>query len=135
MKLMQKKHIVYCLIGIPLLAFTLFILSDYLLPEDSTFLGWSRFIVWIFRLVLSVGSIIYAYISYRRLENKYNLFLLPLCIFLSCIASGLMVNFTVGYSALSWLWYAETLFFSVPVFVLTFIIAIPFEIEKFFKRK
>jgi len=132
---MHKKHIAYCLLGIPLIFFTFAVLLDYLLPKESMFLEWSRFIGWIIRLALSLGSIIYAYISYRRLDNKYNLFLLPLCILLSCIASGIIVDISLGYSTLSWQWYADTLIFSAPAFVLTAIIAIPFEVEKFFKRK
>ena len=133
---MQKKHVVYCLIGIPLLFFSLVILLNYLLPNDSIFLDWFRFIGWVFRLASSVGGIIYAYYTYRRLDNKYNLFLLPLCILLSGIIILVVTDSAFGYSDMMlWAVYGDTLLFSVPAFVLTFIIAIPFEIEKFFKRK
>jgi len=36
---------------------------------------------------------------------------------------------------LLWQWYGDTLFFSTPAFVLTSIIAIWFEIKKFFNSK
>jgi len=135
MKLMRRKHVVYCLLGIPLLSFALFILLDYFLPEDSMFLDWVLFIGWVFRLLSAVGAILCAYYTYRFLEDKYNLFLLPFCILLSCIVLYTMVALTVGYGTLSWLWFLESVFFSLPAFGLTLIIAIPFELEKFFKRK
>ena len=136
MKLIQKKHVVYCLIGIPLLFFLLVILLDYVLPRDSTFQGWFRLIGWILRLASSMGGIIYAYFTYERLENKYNLFLLPLCILFSSIIILLMIDHTFGYGdTMLFAVYGDTLLFSVPAFVLTFIVAVYIEVGKTFKRK
>ena len=129
---MRKTHVAICLIGIPIFAFLLLALSDSLFSQESIFLGWFRFAVWGLRLVTSVVGIIYAYYSYRLLDEKYNLFWLPLCIFLGVFITVIIAD---GSGPLRTVFGLDTMFFSVPAFVLTFIIAIPFEIEKFFKRK
>jgi len=125
---MRKEQAAICLIGIPTLTFLLLSLFS----GDSTFLRWFWFIVWGIRILTSAGSIIYAYYSYRLLEEKYNLFLLPLYIFLSCWITIIIAD---GAGPLRWLFWIDTLFFSLPAFVLTGFIALLLEIMRFNERK